>query len=232
MFTKGNQLRKGIIPWNKGLKTGLVAWNKDKKCPSISKAMIGNKNFLGKTPWNKGKKCPHVSLALKGKSKSKEFIENLRKIRTGWKLSEDSKKKISLSHKGMQFSLKHRSNISKSLKKKERGNYYKEIGLLGAKALQFSKQPTSIEKKVYDELKARGLLFETQKIINGKFLVDAYIPSLNLIIEADGVYWHNLDRVKKKDKAENAYLDKCGFNVLRLSEDEINNGTFKERLPL
>ena len=33
----------------------------------------------------------------------------------------------------------------------------------------------------------------------------------------------------KKDKAENAYLTKCGFNLLRLSEEEINNGSFKEK---
>ena len=65
---------------------------------------------------------------------------------------------------------------------------------------------------------------------NGKFLVDVYIPSLNLIIEADGDYWHSLDRVIKKDKAENAYLKKCGYNFLRLSEMEINNTDFGERI--
>ena len=35
-------------------------------------------------------------------------------------------------------------------------------------------------------------------------------------------------RVVKKDKAENAYLTKCGFNLLRLSETQINNGSFRE----
>ena len=34
----------------------------------------------------------------------------------------------------------------------------------------------------------------------------------------------------KKDKAENAYLTKCGYNLLRLSEKEINDGSFKERM--
>lgn len=36
--------------------------------------------------------------------------------------------------------------------------------------------------------------------------------------------------VIKKDKAENAYLTKCGFNLLRLSEAEINNTNFGERI--
>lgn len=98
--------------------------------------------------------------------------------------------------------------------------------LNGLLAQQNSKEPTSIEKKVYEALKAKGLLFETQKLINGKFIVDAYIPSLNLVIEVDGKYWHSLDRVMKKDKAENAYLKKCGFKLLRLSEMEIKNKTY------
>lgn len=90
--------------------------------------------------------------------------------------------------------------------------------------------PTSIEKKLYDELQKRGLLFEMQKLINGKFVVDAYIPSLNLIIEADGDYWHSLDNIRKKDSSENAYLKKCGFNLLRLSGTEIENNKFKRKL--
>jgi very-short-patch-repair endonuclease len=84
-----------------------------------------------------------------------------------------------------------------------------------------SKQPTGIEKTLYDYLLLKGIIFETQKIINGRFIVDAYIPSLNLVIEADGKYWHT---------AENAYLTKCGYKLLRLTEEEINNGNFKERL--
>ena len=96
---------------------------------------------------------------------------------------------------------------------------------------KYSKNPTSIESKVYDELKARGFLFESQKVINGRFIVDAHIPSLNLVIEADGDYWHSLPKTAKKDKAENAYLKKCGYNLLRLTETEINNGDFINKLP-
>lgn len=95
-----------------------------------------------------------------------------------------------------------------------------------------NKNETSIEKKLYKELKRRGFLFEKQYLVNGKFLVDAYIPSLNLIIEADGDYWHNLPKTKKKDKAENAYLTKCGYKLLRLSEHKINNVDFVQSLSI
>ena len=93
-----------------------------------------------------------------------------------------------------------------------------------------SNGPNSIERILYEELKARGFLFEIQKLINGRFLVDAYIPSLNLVIEADGDYWHSLEKNKIRDKRKNAYLKACGYNLLRLTETEINNGSFKERL--
>ena len=125
--------------------------------------------------------------------------------------------------KGLMPSGKNNSMYGKT-------EHFKRIGVIGALKQSRNKQPTSIEKKIYEELKSRGLLFETQKLINGRFLVDAYIPSLNLIIEADGDYWHSLDRVKKKDRAENAYLTKCCYNLLRLSEKEINNETFKEKI--
>lgn len=133
--------------------------------------------------------------------------------------------------KGAPLSKEHKKSISLAHKKLNRDKeYFRKMGNLGVLKQSRSKEPTGIEKKLYQELKSRGLLFEEQKLINGRFLVDAYIPSLNLIIEADGDYWHKLDRVQKKDKAENAYLTECGYNLLRLSEHEINDGSFKEKI--
>ena len=150
----------------------------------------------------------------------KRHRESISKAMKGRKLSEETRKKISL------------SQIRAKKRNKKPASFYREIGLMGVQKQQNNKKPTSIEKKVYDELKRRGFLFEKQKLINGKFLVDAYIPRLNLIIECDGNYWHSLDKVKKKDKAENAYLKTCGFNLLRLSESEVKDNSFKERLLL
>jgi very-short-patch-repair endonuclease len=156
-------------------------------------------------------------------------------------LTEKHKKNISLScigkagwKKGQQLSLEHRKNISKGLKGKSKSPEHaikcKENRLKGLLKQQHSKEPTSIEKTLYNYLLLKGILFERQYLVNGRFLVDAYIPSLNLIIEADGKYWHDIDRVVKKDKAENAYLTKCGFKLIRLTENEIQLGNFKERL--
>lgn len=118
--------------------------------------------------------------------------------------------------------------ISDAHKDKYPSEYYREMGLKGITKQQT--HHTSIEMIVYQELKNRGILFEEQHIINGKFLVDVYIPSLNLVIECDGDYWHSLDVVQKRDKAKNAYLTKCGFNLLRLPEYRIRNGEYLKQL--
>ena len=204
--------------------------------------MIDQKRQSG---WKLSKKTREkISKALKGRKLSDEHKRNISsacKGRIGGmlnkKVSSKTKRKMSEAHKGKKcywYGKKMTLAQKKVLSDTHLGyKQFKEHKLkrnISLSKFFKSKEPTSIEKKVYDELKARHLLFETQKLINGRFLVDAYIPSLNLIIEADGDYWHSLDRVVKKDKAENAYLTKCGYNLLRLSETEINNGSFKERM--
>jgi len=39
-----------------------------------------------------------------------------------------------------------------------------------------------------------------------------------------------MPKIIKKDKAENAYLIKCGYKLLRLSEQEILNDNFINKI--
>ena len=197
----------------------------------MSKAQIGNTkgfqkghpDFVSKA--SRKKSAKKISEALKGRPCPPEAgFQKGHLINVGRPCSKKTRKKISQANSGKVRSIEISKKLSRLRSRHPRPkSYFKMIGLKGIFKQQTMKEPTSIEKKVYDELKGRGLLFEKQKLINGKFLVDAYIPSLNLVIEADGDYWHSLDRVKKRDKAKNAYLKTCGFDLLRLSETEINN---------
>lgn len=164
-----------------------------------------------------------------------------RKGRTGkYKRTEETKERMRESKLGVKnpmfgktYTTEERQKISERMKGKLPKNWQnlnKSLGGLNSIRKLSLRKPTSIEIKVYNKLKEMGILFEAQKVINGKFCVDAYIPSLNLVIEADGNYWHKLDNIVKKDRAENAYLTKCGYNILRLSETEINNTNFGERI--
>jgi len=91
---------------------------------------------------------------------------------------------------------------------------------------------TSIEITVEEILKTLNVNYETQKII-GHFIVDFYLSDYNLIIEADGDYWHNLKKGIDQDKRKNTYFKNHGYNLLRLWEHEINQGVelvIEERL--
>lgn len=131
------------------------------------------------------------------------------------------------------YGRKHTKETIEVLRKANTGrfpkSFYSANGVKGARACA-NLYPTSIEKAVYDELEKRGVEFEPQKVINGKFVVDAYVPALNLVIEVDGDYWHSLDKVVKRDKSKNAYLSACGFNLLRLPEHEIRDKSYKAKL--
>lgn len=94
-----------------------------------------------------------------------------------------------------------------------------------------SKKPTSIEQAVYNALKQKGILFEQQKNVGGRWVVDAYIPSLNIVIECDGKYWHSLTEVQKRDVRKSAFLSQNGYQLLRFTEKEINDGSFINKLP-
>ena len=70
---------------------------------------------------------------------------------------------------------------------------------------------------------------------------DFYIPSLNLLIEVDGVYWHgkNLNesqmnhmqiKHKKNDAYKNQLAKSLGYNLERFWEDEININSVTERI--
>ena len=81
-----------------------------------------------------------------------------------------------------------------------------------------------------DTFSKAGIKFETQVQIK-RFTIDFIIPEKKIAIEADGIYWHNKSqRVKERDERKNALLESQGFRVVRLKEEEIVDGKFREVL--
>ena len=77
------------------------------------------------------------------------------------------------------------------------------------------KGPTCLEKDLYKFLDSQGIEYVSQKRIK-RTLADAYIPKYNLVLFADGIYWHDMEENKEKDKRHNEMLKDLGYNVLRL----------------
>ena len=53
---------------------------------------------------------------------------------------------------------------------------------------------------------------------------DFYIPSMKLIVEVDGDYWHSSQEQKNKDAYYTEMAQKAGYNIIRLSETDIMKG--------
>ncbi len=91
-----------------------------------------------------------------------------------------------------------------------------------------------LEASCYEFLSTLPYVFEKQRLMFGKFCVDAYFPDSNLVVQIDGDYWHGNQirfptltdrqiRQQSKDRSVDAYLTKAGCKVIRLWESDIRN---------
>ena len=92
---------------------------------------------------------------------------------------------------------------------------------LGVYTMSHQTNPSSIEKKLANYLIENKISFICQ--FKYKLGIADFFIKPNLIIECDGIYWHNLPEVKARDKRQTLYLEKEGYTVLHLWEEEINN---------
>lgn len=84
------------------------------------------------------------------------------------------------------------------------------------------RKQTSIELKVKRILYRIGIDFIQEAPI-GPWVCDFLIPSSRIIIEADGDYWHSIEKVRKRDNSKTAWLEKHNYTVIRLPEHRINS---------
>lgn len=76
---------------------------------------------------------------------------------------------------------------------------------------------SKFEADVMDRLEAAGLQIERQAR-RGRWSFDGAIIGSNLLIEADGVFWHSSDQVKARDARKDAWAASQGYTVLRVPE--------------
>ena len=84
---------------------------------------------------------------------------------------------------------------------------------------------TNIEVEMGQILNIIDLKFVEQYPIRCKYgyVVDFFIPSSDLIIEADGEHWHKLNN--NHDRRRDGFLKNKGFKILRFRGNEILNNS-------
>ena len=65
--------------------------------------------------------------------------------------------------------------------------------------------------------------FFEQVLLFDKFCVDVYFPKFNLAVQFDGEYWHKQPNRKKLDISQDAYLQKAGLKVFRITDVEMKS---------
>lgn len=104
------------------------------------------------------------------------------------------------------------------------------------RALQIAPiKDTKIEIKIQGFLKQLGIEFLAHQYMNIKhaYQCDIFIPSMNMVIECDGDYWHGnpvifpnpnkwqIEQIEE-DKIRTQELKDRGYRIIRLWEKEIN----------
>ena len=130
----------------------------------------------------------------------------------GKKHSEETKQKISKAQKGRKLSEETKQKMSKAKIKSIRTGKSKIF------------KDTSIELKMEAYLKKNNINYIKQKYIKGTGFVDFFLSDLDIIVECDGDYWHNLPGANIKD-ANRDFSAKFnfGYETLRFWEHEIND---------
>jgi len=164
----------------------------------------------------------------------------IRKIlkKKGFKLRQKPSKRTikkrmkTIKEKGLDFT----QNLGKYAKKGSSLIQFRKM-MKEVRAKQvFPVKDSSIEVKIQNFLKQLGIEFFTHqymKEIEHGYQCDILIPSMNLVIECDGDYWHKYPTGREIDHIRTSELLEKGFKVLRLWECEIrvmDINKFKESL--
>ena len=83
------------------------------------------------------------------------------------------------------------------------------------------------EKELLEKLREKfGEVIHQFTVPNYHRVYDMYIPSLNLIVEYDGDYWHREEKYLPKDSRDTAKAIKRGFKIFRYWESTVKEQGF------
>lgn len=166
-----------------------------------------------------------ISKTLMGHIVSKETCDKIRINTKAIMNKPEMKEKISNAIK--KYFNEHpevRKRLSEIQKGKKHSEETKRKLKIARSKRVLPKKDTKIEVKIQEFLKFLGIEFFTHQYmhIEHGYQCDIFIPSLNMVIECDGDYWHKYPTGNIIDNIRTKELLQRGFKVLRLWENEIN----------
>lgn len=137
----------------------------------------------------------------------------------GYTLSQESRDKI-------RYNLERNRKISESRMGMKLSDEHKRKLKIHRSKQILPVKDSSIELKIQQFLKQLNIEFSTHqhiKEIEHGYQCDILVPSLNLVIECDGDYWHKYPVGREIDQIRTKELIDKGFKVLRLWERDIRS---------
>jgi len=252
-------------------KKGFTPWNKNKRM-NLNLKEIGKEHIKGKSILDISKELgvsdKIIRLRLKennmfirsNTSHSKQTIDKIKNTMKEKGIQPKEKYVGEAWNKGRSLNYdvwnKDKVGLQKSNKKgktyeelygEEDSKRYKEIIKERRSRQIFPLKDTKIEVKIQKFLKELNIKFIPHYFISDirhSYQCDFFIPSMNLVLETDGCYWHGCETCNKelnnkqrsqkaKDNKRNKELIGKEYKVIRLYEHEIkkmNLIDFKKRI--
>ena len=139
--------------------------------------------------------------------------------------SEEGNKKVAVKMKGNKNGLTGHKNKGMTLNltpAQHANRSAKRVKFLASN--KNIKSGTTPELAFIDYLEEEGIEFIHQYPIhtdNGSWLMDFYLPTLNLFVEIDGEFWHSTLQQINRDKIKNKIAKELNIPVVRISTDDM-----------
>lgn len=198
---------------NKGYKHTDEAREKIRK--ARAKQIMTPESNKKRSETQKGRKFSKESLRKMSLATIERFKDKRNHPNYGKTPSQEQREKMRRKLKGITLNQRFSPERTEEIRKKIRNARAKQV---------FPLVDSSIERKIQDFLDQLGIEYFTHKQMNiqHSYQCDIFIPSLNLIIETDGVHWHKYPIGNEIDIIRTQELLDKGFRVLRFWETEIN----------
>jgi len=238
-ISRANKGRKGQVAWNKGLK-GVTKVSEDTKAKM---RQIAKERGFGK--WMVGKKQSE-------ESKRKQSI-----TLTGHITTNETKKKISIANTGSRNGMFRKNHTKESLLKISQAskrmwqneviranliakfNTAEHVKILRSCAINtFEKirnngfvntKPELLMRSILDNMHISYQQSRYIRDVEHEYFCDFFIEP-NIIIEVDGIYWHNYPHGRSLDKIRTEELINKNYIVLRFWENHFDEKLVAKKL--